>query len=96
MIREVRARRQTTLDLFEQGLQRVLTFAPVGENLIRVDCASLTTWQPTPSSITMDLASLTKTLTALLERFVECARQLRPDLVGHPWFVAWLDASGDA
>jgi hypothetical protein len=67
-VRAVRAGKEGTLDLYEQGVERRLIFRSSGE-MIEVECSSYTRWQPRPSSIRMAKEDLLKQLSALLEEF---------------------------
>jgi hypothetical protein len=76
------------LDLYEQGVQRTLAFKPNG-SLTEVTCSSMTSWQPTPTSIEMRTEGLLIQLRRVTEDFCELVRSASPSLYHHPWFDDW-------
>lgn len=81
--------KEGALDLFEQGMQRLLRFEPEGE-AVRITCQSLTTWQPDPATVTVPVGSLITMLKTLLQRFVALVQQAFPSVANHRWFAEWL------
>jgi hypothetical protein len=94
VLKAIRSGVSTTLEFYEQGVERILTIAPSGAAEVIVECLSGTSWQPQPREITMKRQDLLALLGAFLEEFVERARRRCPDLVDHPWFRAWIREGG--
>lgn len=90
VIKAVRSGASTNLGFYEQGVQRVLAMEPSGPTEVIVECQSMTSWQPQPSTITMKRQELLVLLGSFLGEFVEHARQRCPDLVDHTWFREWV------
>lgn len=80
----------TSLGFYEQGIQRVLAMDPTGDDEVIVECQSMTSWQPRPSTIKMKRQHLLEALGTFLGELVERARQRCPDLVENPWFREWF------
>lgn len=89
VLKAVRTGASTSLGFYEQGVQRVLAIEPSGPTEVAVECQSMTSWQPQPSTITMTHQEVLALLGSFLGKFVEHARQRCPDLVDHAWFREW-------
>lgn len=79
-----------SLGFYEQGIQRVLAMDPSGYDEVIVECQSMTSWQPQPSTVRMKRQDILDLLGTFLREFVEGARQRCPDLVEHAWFREWI------
>jgi hypothetical protein len=77
------------LDFYEQGLQRKITFAPLGTDYL-ASCQSYGNWQPAAVVERIDSASLFLTLMAVQREFMRFLRQSFPGLARHPWVQEWI------
>ncbi len=79
----------TDLDLYEQGIQRTLTFRRTnGETVI--GCESMTQWVPDPAIERIDTRVVLDMLSRFRDAFVRLARQRTPGVVSHRWFQEWM------
>ena len=90
-LRALRRNAEATLGFWEQGVARTITVHSTSDTEVTVECQSMTTWQPTPSLVTMKRTEVEAQLRTFLDAFVACARKRCPDLARHPWFQAWAD-----
>lgn len=90
-LRAVEARLPTDLDFYEQGLQRFIALAPVGEDRYSATCTSWTDWRPDPAVEEISRARLLGMLRATLDEFVLALRVMAPALAMHPWTRGWLE-----
>jgi hypothetical protein len=86
----IRSGASASLGFYEQGIQRVLSMDPTGDDEVIVECQSMTSWQPRPSTIRMKRQHLLELLGTFLDEFVERARERCPDLVECLWFREWV------
>jgi hypothetical protein len=91
LIRELRANREGTLSLYEQGVERAVAFRPSGD-ITAISCSSSTRWQPNPATIHMPTEAILRELVALCDRFCDLVRSIDRTLYEHPWFTSWREA----
>lgn len=77
------------LDLFEQGVERFLTFEPVDDQY-EVRCKSLTRWQPTREVEFIDTRVIERQLKSVRDRFLDAVAEVAPTAAKHIWFERWL------
>ncbi|WP_440107636.1 hypothetical protein [Streptosporangium sp. H16] len=88
LLLNIRKRKETELDFYSQGLQRVLDFSPSDEGW-KIRCRSGTNWVPDPEIETITSSHLESSLVKLAEDFVSILRQLAPRIAEAPPFSAW-------
>lgn len=89
VIRLISTGESAELDLYEQGIERVLVFAPADE-WCDISCEGRRRWQPNPSVERMKRADIAEMLAAVRDGFMRLLRSSAPELAEHPWVVSWL------
>lgn len=79
---------QFDLDFYEQGIERVLLFKRVN-NEIRIACESRTSWQPDTGEELIQKTAFDTMFTNLANDFIGYAKKLCPNIVRHKWFQEW-------
>ena len=90
LINAIYSRSSATLDLYEQGIERTLTFKPVADRY-EVTCASRSEWQPNPKTESVSVEELERMLLKIRHEFLRLVRDIAPDLAEHPWLHEWAD-----
>lgn len=88
-LKAVAAHEPATLDFYEQGLERSVTFTPDVDGY-RLSCASLGRWQPNPSTERMSYRDVGEMFGSLMTGFVAFLEQTAPELAKHPWIRDWM------
>lgn len=78
-----------TIDFYEQGIERSITFDPIGGRYVAT-CTSRTTWQPNPVVEHIDREDFEEMLLTVREEFMRAFTKVAPSLVKHPWIRNWL------
>ncbi len=86
----MRCNEQFTLDFFEQGIERKLTFIILNDQRLTVRCTSRTEWVPDPVSYEMPKSEMQFMKSQLARQFLRLSRQVCPKLVRHPYFFEWI------
>ena len=80
---------ECTLDFYEQGVERIVTFTPRNEDML-IQCNDMIT---KPSSTTKRLTTprdpVLRELLSLVDDFLRASSICSPHLTKHPWFVEW-------
>lgn len=79
----------TTVDFYEQGVERSISLEPLGRGYIAT-CASQTDWQPNPTTEDIPGDELADMLLAARDAFMSVLVETAPDLAKHPWIRNWL------
>lgn len=83
------SREEFQLDLYSQGVERVLIFYPYDDS-VRIRCISGTSsWTPDPEVEFIRLADLERMLANLAENFVEALRSIDERIAGMEPFSQW-------
>ncbi|MFI9400748.1 hypothetical protein [Nocardia sp. NPDC052316] len=75
------------VDMYPQGVERTLTFRPIGEH-VEIQCASRTDWVPHPEFETMTRNELESMLTELAQNFFIGLKATSPELANRA-IQAW-------
>lgn len=90
LIRAIESDSAGEMDFYEQGIEKKLTFTPLG-NRYDVTCTNLTTSTPNPECEQVDRKALLNMLSAVRDTFLQLLNRLAPSLVKHPFVLAWLN-----
>ncbi|SMC28087.1 hypothetical protein SAMN02745857_03110 [Andreprevotia lacus DSM 23236] len=77
------------LDFYEQGIERTISFTPMGK-LYLATCTSWTAWQAAPASMTIARADLEQMLQNASDAFMHALQHMTPALARHAWVRQWL------
>ncbi len=91
IIANMRTSQEFTMDFYEQGTERTLTFVPNKKSWL-VQCRSDTSWIPDPDFCDVPKLELEKLLSNLAKDFIELANRIAPNLTRHKWFVDWKNS----
>lgn len=80
-----------TLDFLEQGVERRLEFALIGESSYEVTCIGNPTWNPERLTEEVRRDALLAMLAGLGSKFCALAFALLPEASKHPWFRIYAD-----
>jgi hypothetical protein len=86
----VREHREVEVDLYSQGIERTLTFRPVG-NRVMIHCESRTDWIPSPKFESLTQSELVAMLSKLAEDFARGLKAINSELAGVAPFARWLE-----
>lgn len=84
-ILDLRANREATIDLYEQGIERELTFTPEGDSVV-IRCTSRTSWQPDPDVERAPREVVMSLLGGLVREFKVALQHGCPDFASAPPF----------
>lgn len=76
------------LHFYEQGIQRQLVFEKT-DKLLKISCYSGTSWEPSPSFISVNEEYVLSMLLNLKETFVQVVKKICPELSTSDLFTAW-------
>lgn len=86
-------RKKFSIDFYEQGLERFLSFFPNGDRW-EVECkVTYDNWIPAPSKIMVDNDDLKRMLEKALNDFLTLVKPIRYDPVWKKLFDEWLSGS---
>ncbi|MFD7428352.1 hypothetical protein ACFV6Z_15030 [Streptomyces sp. NPDC059818] len=80
--------RVVAIDLYPQGVERVLTFTPQGD-VVSVECTSRTSWTPDPRMECHDLAELLRMARKLATDFSKAVSAAAPEIGRLEPFTSW-------
>jgi len=81
------------IDMYEQGLERLLKFARTGTTY-QVHCQSYSlSWKPNPATVEIDAGVLAKMLRDVLETFLSIVEQVSRNVHQHPWLQEWYQSA---
>ncbi|MEU0399251.1 hypothetical protein ABZ318_03205 [Streptomyces sp. NPDC006197] len=80
--------RDARIDLYGQGVERCLLFAPAGVT-VEIRCVSGTTWRPDPDVEVMPRVEVLKHLTDLASEFGAALRKAAPEVAALTPFARW-------
>jgi hypothetical protein len=86
----LRTGQETKVDLYPQGLERILTFRPSGERVM-IQCLSRTDWIPDPEVESIAATELIAMLSRLAHDFATGLRAIDSELSHVEPFVHWLN-----
>ncbi|GAB2873282.1 hypothetical protein GCM10027074_46260 [Streptomyces deserti] len=86
----VRERREVEVDLYSQGIERTLTFHPIGD-LVMIHCESRTDWVPNPERESITRSELVAMLSKLAEDFAGGLKAINSELSKVAPFGRWLE-----
>lgn len=89
LIEALRAGDDFEFDLYPQGVERTLTFTPQGPDQVRVECASRTSWTPSPAVETHSRAALLTLCAQLTHDVATALTATAPTLAALPPFPTW-------
>ncbi|MYX97885.1 hypothetical protein GT045_24515 [Streptomyces sp. SID486] len=84
----LRRRDRAQIDFYGQGVERVITFDPVGEQ-ITMTCTTQTDWIPDPATETASLSDVEGMLAALAHDFRRALDRVCPDIAARAPFAQW-------
>lgn len=88
------ARRELSLDFYEQGVERSLSFLPRDADLVEVTCASWhASWAPNAELAWVGRDELGRKLEAVARRVLEELHARCAPLAEHPWMRDWALAA---
>jgi hypothetical protein len=88
LIDALRAGNETEIDLYPQGVERTLTFSPVGDQ-VRIRCVSRTSWVPRPDVEECELDELLAMCVRLAHDFAAALPDVAPTIAGLAPFDRW-------
>ncbi|MGO4748878.1 hypothetical protein AB4212_09665, partial [Streptomyces sp. 2MCAF27] len=77
-----------SVDLYPQGVERTLTFAPRGDQ-VDITCVSRTDWTPNPQMETVGSGELMDMLRGLAVDFSQALDTVVPEIGGLEPFASW-------
>ena len=83
------ARDDSQIDLYSQGVERILTFHPYEES-VRIECLSGTSWKPDPSEEDITLDDLISMLSQLVTSFSQTVEGIDGHAARIEPFSSWL------
>jgi hypothetical protein len=89
VIRSIASNLPAEIDLYEQGVERTISFSPTANNTYLASCTSHTNWQPNPEIEQVDRDSLQQMLLTVRNEFMRLIREIAPGLDQHPWVKSW-------
>ncbi|GAB2830168.1 hypothetical protein [Streptomyces daliensis] len=87
-ISDLRRRGEAVIDLYGQGVQRRLTFAPTGD-LVNIRCSSDTRWQPDPAAEQVSYEEALRLLEGLKKDFRAAVERTSPTVAAAGPFAEW-------
>lgn len=84
----LRRKQRARIDFYGQGVERVITFDPDGEQ-ITMSCTTQTAWIPDPATETASLADVEGMLAALARDFRRALDRACPDVAARDPFAQW-------
>jgi len=93
-LHEIQLGLPAVLDFYEQGIERTLSFSPVGDQY-SVTCLSLTDWRPVPAIEVIGREPLETMLKRVMEKFLGLIGKIAPSLVEHPRVQAWIEGENE-
>jgi hypothetical protein len=84
----LRQNTEAEIDLYEQGMERLITFSPMEENVM-IRCESRTEWVPVPDVIYGSRQEVDHLFATLAHEFVVALRRASPTLAALPAFADW-------
>lgn len=94
VLRAVHEGRTTSIDFYEQGVERCIALDPSNREYLAV-CTSWTLWKPDPATEKLPREELEKMLLTAREAFMRTLGDMAPELSRHPWILQWLRAEHD-
>jgi hypothetical protein len=88
VLADLRAEKESELDFYGQGIERVLDFFP-GPDGVRIRCRSGTAWEPNPTVEHASTEDLQRMFVRLAVDFAEALALVSPDLARVPPIPAW-------
>jgi hypothetical protein len=79
LIDSLHSGRETEIDLYPQGVERTLTFSPVGEE-VRITCVSRTSWVPRPDTEVCPAEELMGMCVRLAHDFADAVAAVAPSV----------------
>ncbi|MHB9861852.1 hypothetical protein [Streptomyces sp. YIM S03343] len=84
----LRRKERARIDLYGQGIERVIAFDPVAEQ-ITMTCTTQTSWLPDPATETASLSDAEDMLAALAHGFRRALDRACPDIAAREPFARW-------
>ena len=81
-----------SIDFYEQGLERFISFEPSGDSYI-AHCKSWGEWRPEPETERIHHPVLRKMLVEARDGLMRFLAQRAPQLAAHPWMREWAGAA---
>ncbi|MCC5480428.1 hypothetical protein ACFV2N_12420 [Streptomyces sp. NPDC059680] len=84
----LRRKERAQIDFYGQGVERAITFAPAGEQII-MTCTTQTNWIPDPATEIASLSDVEGRLAALAHDFRRALDRACPDIAAREPFAQW-------
>lgn len=91
-IRAINSNLAFEIDLYEQGVERLISFSPSKENYVAV-CTSQTSWQPNPMIENIPIDHLKHLLVSVISEFSRALENVSPEIMKNSWLKDWLQST---